>query len=153
MLGHCEGNIPAQLILALPPVTAKFHANNALAAARDATEAARSEFHTMMLKVKTAIIAQYGPDADAVRAIGLKKKFDYRRSGRRRSAGVTLRLLIMRVRSSRSIWITIRMRPRSDCPILTKRPSVSEWTLSRKVNRSGSLNTVFASSKLTLCLR
>ena len=37
-----------------------------------------------ILGVKATVIGQYGHNSDAVQAIGLKKKTDYRRPGRRR---------------------------------------------------------------------
>lgn len=56
---------------------------NALAAARDARAAAGVELHARMLGAKAAVISQYGPNSDAVQALGLKKKDDYRRVFRR----------------------------------------------------------------------
>ncbi|MFN8479725.1 MAG: hypothetical protein U0074_18065 [Kouleothrix sp.] len=55
----------------------------ALAAARDARDAAGVELHSRMLGAKAAVISQYGPSSDAVQALGLKKKDDYRRVVRR----------------------------------------------------------------------
>ncbi|MBK9713554.1 MAG: hypothetical protein IPO81_19975 [Kouleothrix sp.] len=59
-------------------------AENQYAAACDAREAAQQELHSAMLGVKATVIGQYGHNSDAVQAIGLKKKTDYRRPGRRR---------------------------------------------------------------------
>jgi len=67
---------------------AEIHAANALAAARAQRDAASWEFHRTILNVKAAVIAQYGPDANAVQALGLKKKSDYRRPTRRRPATI-----------------------------------------------------------------
>lgn len=58
------------------------HAENALAAARDATVAAQWEFHNLMLGVKQQVIAQYGPNSDQVAALGMKKKTERRRPTR-----------------------------------------------------------------------
>jgi hypothetical protein len=57
---------------------------NALAAARDATRAAEWCFHNAMLDVKAQVIAQYGVNSDEVQALGLKKKSERRKPGRRR---------------------------------------------------------------------
>ncbi len=65
---------------------AEILATNALAAARDAREAAGWKLHDAMLNVKAAVIGQYGPNSNAVQSLGLKKKSDYRRPTRRRSA-------------------------------------------------------------------
>jgi hypothetical protein len=58
----------------------------ALAAARDARAAAGWDLHNAMLGVKAAVISQYGHSSDAVQAIGLKKKSDYRRPSRRKAS-------------------------------------------------------------------
>ncbi len=55
----------------------------ALDAARDATVAAAWERHNAILGAKTQVIAQYGPNANAVQALGLKKKSERRRPTRR----------------------------------------------------------------------
>jgi hypothetical protein len=62
---------------------AELIASKALAAARDARTAAGWDLHNAMLSVKAAVIGQYGHNSDAVQAIGLKKKSDYRRPARR----------------------------------------------------------------------
>jgi len=62
-----------------------------------------------------------------------------------------MRITILSTSSSRSVWITSRTRFRSDSPILIKRSSVIECSSSEKVTRSGSLNTLLASSKSILC--
>ncbi len=56
---------------------------NALAAARDASRQAEWRFHNAMLDVKAQVIAQYGVNSDEVQALGLKKKSERRRPGRR----------------------------------------------------------------------
>ena len=61
-------------------------ATNALAAARDARAAAEWALHNAMLSVKATVIGQYGANSDAVQALGLKKKADYRRPVRRRTS-------------------------------------------------------------------
>ncbi len=60
-------------------------ARKALAAAIDAREAAGRDLHNAMLGVKATVTGQYGSDSDAVQALGLKKKSDYRRPARRRT--------------------------------------------------------------------
>jgi hypothetical protein len=65
---------------------AEILASKALAAARDARAAAGWELHNAMLGVKATVIGQYGHNSDAVQALGLKKKTDYRRPVRRRPA-------------------------------------------------------------------
>jgi hypothetical protein len=62
---------------------AELLASKALAAARDARVAASWELHNAMLSAKAAVIGQYGHNSNAVQAIGLKKKSDYRRRVRR----------------------------------------------------------------------
>lgn len=61
--------------------------------ARLAYEAARErqiqagwDFHNPILGARAAVIAQFGPDSQAVNAIGLKRKSERRRAVRRRSA-------------------------------------------------------------------
>ena len=56
---------------------------NAHDAARDTTIVAAWELHNAILGAKTQVIAQYGPDANAVQALGLKKKSERRRPTRR----------------------------------------------------------------------
>ena len=55
---------------------AELHAQNALAAARDAAIAAQWDYHNLVLGVKSQVLAQYGPDSDQVAALGLKKKVE-----------------------------------------------------------------------------
>jgi hypothetical protein len=83
-------------LIALDQTTARageatLRARKALAAARDAEVDAAREFHGAMLGAKSAVIAQYGSDSPAVQAIGLKKKSQHKRPGRRsaRGAGVS----------------------------------------------------------------
>ena len=54
-----------------------------LAAARDASRQAEWRFHNAMLDVKAQVIAQYGASSDEVQALGLKKKSERRKPGRR----------------------------------------------------------------------
>jgi hypothetical protein len=61
-------------------------AENALAAARDASRQAEWRFHNAMLAVKAQVIAQYGVSSDEVQALGLKKKSERRKPARRRAA-------------------------------------------------------------------
>lgn len=58
----------------------EIHAQNALAAARDATGAIERDFHDAILGVKSQVKAQFGPDSDQVAALGLKKKSDRKKS-------------------------------------------------------------------------
>ena len=58
---------------------------NALAAARDAARQTEWCFHNAMLDVKAQVIAQYGRNSDEVQALGLKKKSERRKPGRKRS--------------------------------------------------------------------
>jgi len=60
----------------------------ALAAARDARDAAGVELHSRMLGAKAQVLAQYGPDASAVQLLGLKRKSERKRPVRR-AAGIT----------------------------------------------------------------
>jgi hypothetical protein len=57
----------------------ELYAQNALVAARDATAAAEWALHDAMLGAKAQVIAQYGPDSDAIQSLGLKKKSKRRR--------------------------------------------------------------------------
>jgi len=57
----------------------------ALAAARDAVRQAEWRFHNAMLDVKAQVIAQYGVNSDEVQALGLKKKSERRKPGRKLS--------------------------------------------------------------------
>ena len=67
---------------------AEIHAQNALAAARDATVAAQWAFHDVILDVKNQAKAQFGADSDEVAALGLKKKSE-RKSPSRSSKPAT----------------------------------------------------------------
>jgi hypothetical protein len=62
---------------------AEARAERALAAARAAAQAAEWAFHNSILGVKREIVAQYGPNAEQVRAIGLKRASDRKRPMRR----------------------------------------------------------------------
>jgi hypothetical protein len=53
---------------------AELAAQNALAAARDAANAAEWDFHNAILSAKDQVVAQYGKDSDQVQALGMKKK-------------------------------------------------------------------------------
>lgn len=65
--------------------TAKTQADAAAAAAGDAEIDAEWNFHDMILGVKTQVRAQYGEDSDEYASLGLKKKSEYKRGGRRAS--------------------------------------------------------------------
>lgn len=45
-------------------------------------------FHEAIKGVKTQVVAQYGGDSPALHAIGLKKRSEHRRRGRRKAATV-----------------------------------------------------------------
>jgi hypothetical protein len=63
----------------------EFRAQRALAAARGrAIEAAR-RFHDAILSARMQVVAQYGPNSSALKAIGLKRRSDYKRPVRRRA--------------------------------------------------------------------
>lgn len=55
----------------------------ALAAARSASQQAEWALHESMLGVKTEVIAQFGPNSEQVKALGLKKRSEYKRPSRR----------------------------------------------------------------------
>lgn len=55
---------------------AAIHAQNTLAAARDALLAAQQNFHEIILGVKNEVRVLFGPDSDQLAALGLKKKSD-----------------------------------------------------------------------------
>ena len=57
-------------------------AGEALAATRAAEAEAERAFHEGILGVKAEVIAQYGPDSDAVRVVGLRPKSERRRPTR-----------------------------------------------------------------------
>ena len=62
---------------------AEIRAQNTLAATRDAAIAAEWALHNAVLRTKAQVIAQYGPDSDAIQSLGLKKKSDRKRPVRR----------------------------------------------------------------------
>jgi hypothetical protein len=62
---------------------AEVRALQALAAARDAAAAAEWALHEGILGAKAQVIAQYGPDANAVQLLGLKRKSERKRPVRR----------------------------------------------------------------------
>lgn len=55
----------------------------ALAAARDASRQAEWRFHNAILESKAQVVAQYGASSDEVQALGLKKKSERKKPGRR----------------------------------------------------------------------
>ncbi len=55
-----------------------------LAARRDASRQAEWRFHNAMLDAKAQVVAQYGVSSDEVQALGLKKKSERRKPGRKR---------------------------------------------------------------------
>jgi hypothetical protein len=58
----------------------------ALAAARDAAMAAEWALHEAILGVKRQVLAQYGPDSDAIHTLGHKKRVEKKRPVRRKAA-------------------------------------------------------------------
>jgi hypothetical protein len=66
---------------------AEVRALQALAAARDAAAAAEWAFHEGILGARAQVLAQYGPDSNAIQLLGLKKKSERKRPARRVPAG------------------------------------------------------------------
>lgn len=66
--------------------TAKIQADAAAAAADDAEVDGEWDFHDKILGVKIQVKAQFGEDSDEYASLGLKKKSEYNRGGRRPSA-------------------------------------------------------------------
>lgn len=62
----------------------------ALAAARDTSTAAEWALHEGVLGIKRQVLAQYGPDSDAMHALGLKKRAEKKRPARRKAASGAL---------------------------------------------------------------
>jgi len=56
----------------------------ALQAARDAAVAAEWDFHNTILGAKGEVIAQFGDDSDQLQSLGLKRKSEYKRPGRKK---------------------------------------------------------------------
>jgi len=52
--------------------------------ARDDANDAEWEFHNAVLGMKDQVIAQFGVDSNEVQLLGLKKKSEYKRPGRRK---------------------------------------------------------------------
>jgi hypothetical protein len=67
---------------------AEVRALQALAAARDAAGAAEWALHEGILGARALVLAQYGPDSNAIQLLGLKKKSERKRPARRVPAGV-----------------------------------------------------------------
>ena len=61
-------------------------AADSLSAHRDATRAAERAFHEAILGAKNQVIAQFGEDSDEVASLGLKKKSEYKKGGKRSKA-------------------------------------------------------------------
>jgi len=60
-------------------------ANAAAAAARDDSVANEWEHHNLMLGARDQVVAQYGRDSNEAQAVGLKKKSEYKRPGRKKT--------------------------------------------------------------------
>ncbi|MGB3296693.1 MAG: hypothetical protein WBA76_00380 [Phormidesmis sp.] len=54
--------------------------------AADAARQAEVEFHSAVLAMKESIRGQFGPNSDEAQAVGYKKKSEYKKRPRRRSA-------------------------------------------------------------------
>ena len=54
-------------------------------AAYDRATAAQWALHNLILGAKKQVIAQFGENSDQVKAVGLKKKTEYKRSGGRKT--------------------------------------------------------------------
>jgi hypothetical protein len=65
---------------------AEIRAQQALSTTHDAATTAEWAFHEGVLGAKTQVIAQYGPDSNAVQLLGLKRKSERRRMVRRNGA-------------------------------------------------------------------
>jgi hypothetical protein len=68
---------------------AEVRAIQALAAARDAAMAAEWALHEGILGAKAQVIAQYGPDSNAVQLLGLKRKSERKRPVRRATVAMS----------------------------------------------------------------
>lgn len=55
-------------------------------AVTDAARQAEVEFHSAVLAMKESIRGQFGPNSDEAQAVGYKKKSEYKKPPRRRSA-------------------------------------------------------------------
>ena len=64
----------------------EIRAENAYESARNAAIAAEWAMHNAILGAKTQVIAQYGPDSDAIQSLGLKRKSERKRPARRKAA-------------------------------------------------------------------
>jgi len=65
---------------------AEVRAVPALAIARDVAAAAEWVLHEGILGARSQVIAQYGPDSNAVQMLGLKRKSERKRPTRKSSA-------------------------------------------------------------------
>ncbi|HJZ49244.1 MAG TPA: hypothetical protein VKE41_18830 [Roseiflexaceae bacterium] len=68
---------------------AEVRAVQALATARDAAMAAEWALHDGILGAKADVIAQYGPDSNAVQLLGLKRKSERKRPVRRAAVAMS----------------------------------------------------------------
>lgn len=62
-------------------------AEKAWKTARDEANAAEWEFHNTILGVKDQVLAQFGADSNELQSLGLKKKSEYKRPGKRKGKG------------------------------------------------------------------
>ncbi len=68
----------------------EIHTRRAQAAARDELMAAEWALHEAMLGVKAQVLAQYGPNSNAIASMGLKKKSKRRRNSRGKNQSESL---------------------------------------------------------------
>jgi len=68
---------------------AEVRAAQALALARDTAAAAEWALHDGILGARAQVLAQYGPDDQAVQMVGLKRKSERKRPARRMGAGAS----------------------------------------------------------------
>jgi hypothetical protein len=61
---------------------------NALATARDTAATAAWALRNSIMSAKASVLAQYGPNSNAIQSLGLKKKSERRRPSRRNGAKV-----------------------------------------------------------------
>lgn len=61
----------------------------AQAAARDDAVAKEWQHHNLMLGARDQVVAQYGRDSNEAQAVGLKKKSEYKKPGRKGGTGTS----------------------------------------------------------------
>lgn len=92
-LDKVDGYAPGSPELSLETVKAKLaevtakqdgsvQAEAAMLTAKDDAAMAEENFHDLMLRVKKAVLAQFGEDSNEAQELGLKKKSEYKRPRR-----------------------------------------------------------------------